>query len=33
MDEYLQDRDSILPELRQNLLWARDRMKSQADQH
>ncbi|KAL6343140.1 hypothetical protein AAG906_020929 [Vitis piasezkii] len=32
MDEYLQDRDEILKELRHNLRMAQDRMKSHADQ-
>ena len=32
VDEYLQDRDEILKELRHNLRMAQDRMKSHADQ-
>ncbi|KAA8539377.1 hypothetical protein F0562_026069 [Nyssa sinensis] len=33
VDEYLQDRDQILRELRHNLQLAQERMKSQANQH
>ncbi|KAA8540964.1 hypothetical protein F0562_024898 [Nyssa sinensis] len=33
VDEYLQDRDQILRELRRNLQLAQERMKSQANQH
>ncbi|KAL5778102.1 hypothetical protein ACOSP7_011028 [Xanthoceras sorbifolium] len=33
VDEYLRDRTTILRDLRRNLLVARDRMKTQADQH
>lgn len=33
VDEYLRDRDTILRELRHNLLKAQDIMKSQADRH
>ena len=33
VDEYLRDRDSVLQDLRHQLVLARDRMKTQADKH
>jgi hypothetical protein len=33
VDEYLRDRDSVLQDLRHQLVLARDRMKTQVDKH